>query len=321
MEAPADLAEVKGQSQAKRALLVAAAGSHSLLYLGPPGTGKTMLASRLPSILPELTEEEALEVAAVASISSQGFNPRTWKQIPFRAPHHTSSSIALVGGGRPPRPGEISLAHHGVLFLDELPEFHRHVLECLREPLESGSITISRAAMQTQFPARFQLIATMNPCPCGFAGSKVQVCQCTSEKIQRYMGKISGPLLDRIDMQVEVNRIPPEYLLELNPDPAETSAVFRQQVLASRKYQQQRQGKLNAALGVKELDEHARMHEEAKQLLMLVVNKFNLSARACHRIVKVSRTIADLEGSGDILAGHLGEAVNYRCLDRSKIMI
>jgi len=321
LETPPDLAEVKGQSQAKRALLVAAAGAHSLLYIGPPGTGKTMLASRLPSILPELTEAAALEVAAVFSISSQGFDPYTWKQIPFRSPHHTSSSVALVGGGRPPRPGEISLAHQGVLFLDEFPEFHRNVLECLREPLESGSITISRAAMQTQFPARFQLIATMNPCPCGFAGSKAQACQCSSEHIQRYMGKISGPLLDRIDMQVEVSRMPPEYLLEGNVHPGETSSVFRELVIASREYQQKRQGKLNAVLGVKELDEYASMHEDAKHLLMQVVSKFNLSARAGHRIVKVSRTIADLEASESILAAHLAEAVNYRCLDRAKLLI
>jgi len=316
-----DLVDVKGQVQARRALEVAAAGAHSLLYLGPPGTGKTMLASRLPSILPALTEEKALEVAAVASVSSQGFNPASWKQIPFRSPHHTSSSVALVGGGRPPRPGEISLAHHGVLFLDELPEFHRHVLECMREPLESNTITISRAAIQTCFPAHFQLIATMNPCPCGYAGSKTDNCQCSNEQIKRYLGKISGPLLDRIDMHVEVTRLSPELLQKLNQHTAETSEVVRQRVIRSRDYQTRRQGKLNAALSVSELDQHSKVHIDAERLLMQAMSKFNLSARAYHRIIKVSRTIADLEDSSEILASHIGEALNYRCLDRSKIMI
>lgn len=316
-----DLVDVKGQAQARRALEVAAAGSHSLLYLGPPGTGKTMLASRLPGILPELTEQQALEVAAVASVSSHGFNPETWKQVPFRSPHHTSSSMALVGGGRPPRPGEISLAHHGVLFLDELPEFPRHVLECMREPLESGSITISRAAIQMSFPAHFQLIATMNPCPCGYAGSKTEECQCNSEQIKRYMGKISGPLLDRIDMHVEVSRLPPEMLQKINHNTAEASELVRQRVIAAREYQQHRQGKLNAALTVSELDLYGEVNADAERLLTQAVSKFNLSARAYHRIIKVSRTIADIEGSVAILARHVGEALHYRCLDRSKIMI
>jgi magnesium chelatase family protein len=316
-----DLADVKGQPQAKRALEVAAAGEHSLLYLGPPGTGKTMLASRLPSILPPLTEEQALEIAAISSLSSQGFDTQTWKQMPFRSPHHTSSSIALVGGGRPPKPGEISLSHHGVLFLDELPEFHRHVLECLREPLESGQITISRAAVQTCFPAAFQLVATMNPCPCGYAGSKIDECQCTNEQIKRYLGKISGPLLDRIDMHVEVTRLPPEFLLQSDQHEIESSDLVRERVMLSRERQLQRQGKLNAALTVPELDHYSAIQPEAQRLLIQAVNRFNLSARACHRIMKVARSIADLEENEEIQAKHLGEALQYRCLDRSRIMI
>ncbi|MBX3708171.1 MAG: YifB family Mg chelatase-like AAA ATPase [Gammaproteobacteria bacterium] len=320
IETNLDIADVKGQPIAKRALEIAAAGRHSLLFIGPPGTGKTMLASRLPSLLPELSDQEALEVAAIASVSNNGFDPKQWKHIPFRSPHHSSSSVAVVGGGRPPHPGEISLAHHGVLFLDELPEFNRHVLECMREPLESGSVTISRAAFQTVFPAHFQLIAAMNPCPCGYAGSIVDACSCAKEQIKRYLGKISGPLLDRIDMHVEVAQLSPELLAQ-SRNTAETSSVVRQRVIEARQYQQKRQGKYNTALTVPELDSYSNLQQDAQRVLHQVVSKFNLSARAYHRIIKIARTIADLEYNSIIHAGHLGEALSYRCLDRSKRMI
>ena len=313
-----DFSEVKGQAHAKRALEIAAAGRHSLLFMGPPGTGKTMLASRLPSILPEMTEEEALQVASIASVSSSGFDPKDWQRIPFRSPHHTSSSVALVGGGRPPRPGEISLAHHGVLFLDELPEFHRAVLECLREPLESGCITISRAAFQAVFPAQFQLIAAMNPCPCGYAGSKINSCECTQEQVKRYMGKISGPLLDRIDMHVEVARVLPEMLAMTQKNQEEESKIVKERVTQARKYQIKRQGKYNVLLAVAELPQICRMASSAEHLLKHAMTKFNLSARVYHRIMKVARTIADMGEEEMINERHVGEALTYRSLDRAK---
>lgn len=312
-----DVADVRGQPYAKRGLEVAAAGKHSLLFVGPPGTGKTMLASRLPGILPPISESQALESAAVASISSSGFDPAVWGRIPFRSPHHSSSSAALAGGGRPPRPGEISLAHHGVLFLDELPEFHRHVLECLREPLESGHITVSRAAFQTIFPARFQLIAAMNPCPCGYAGSDVRTCQCSPEQVKRYRAKISGPLLDRIDMHVQVARLAPEALAAI-PLSVETSARVGERVFAARDVQMKRQGKCNAELQVAELDKYAGLLPEAQRMLVQVMSKLNLSARAYHRIIKLARTLADLDAAEQITEGHLSEALHFRCLDRTK---
>lgn len=315
---PVDLAEVAGQAQAKRALEITAAGKHSLLLMGPPGTGKTMLANRLPTLLPPLSDHEALEAAAVASMSSSGFHPSQWQQIPFRSPHHTASSVALVGGGRPPRPGEISLAHQGVLFLDELPEFNRQVLESLREPLESGLITISRASFQTIFPAQFQLVAAMNPCPCGHAGNPYQECSCAPEQIQRYLGKLSGPFLDRVDLHVEVPALPPDVLARSGRESSENSQVVRERVRLARERQYQRQGKCNAELKVNELQEYCHLQPEAEQLLQNVMDKFHFSARIYHRILKLAQTITDLKAGACIAAEEVSEALHYRCLDKQK---
>jgi magnesium chelatase family protein len=310
-----DMSEVRGQGHAKRALEVAAAGAHSLIMSGPPGTGKTMLAERLTGILPPMTEEEALEAAAVQSLGSNGFDVRNWKRRPFRAPHHTASGVALVGGGSVPRPGEISMAMHGVLFMDELPEFSRDVLEVLREPLESGRITISRAARQADFPARFQLIAAMNPCACGFLGHYSGKCRCTPEQVARYRRRISGPLLDRIDVHIEVPAVAPE---DIAARPAgETSQAIRARVAAARERQLARQGKPNAHLSSREVGEHAAPDAQGEVLLKQAISRLGLSARGYHRILKVARSIADLAGDTRMLAQHVAEAIQFRRTDHA----
>ncbi|MCG9684894.1 YifB family Mg chelatase-like AAA ATPase [Vibrio sp. Isolate23] len=308
-----DLQDIIGQQQGKRALEIAAAGNHNLLFLGPPGTGKTMLASRLCDLLPEMSDDEAMETASVASLTQQEINALNWKRRPFRAPHHSSSMAALVGGGSIPRPGEISLAHNGLLFLDEMPEFERKVLDSLREPLESGEIIISRAQGKTRFPARFQLVGALNPSPTGYyEGSQSRV---NPQTILRYLSRLSGPLLDRFDMSLEIPALPKGTLAE-GGDRGEPTAVVRQRVLKARACMLKRSNKVNALLGSREIENYCPLQKEDAQFLETALHRLGLSIRAYHRIIKVARTIADLDGQSQIARHHIAEALGYRAMDR-----
>ncbi len=314
----ADLGDVRGQFQAKRALVIAAAGSHSLLMIGPPGCGKSMLAQRLPGLLPPLAESEALACAAIASVSSSGFAMRSFGRRPFRSPHHTASAVSLVGGGAHARPGEISLAHHGVLFLDELPEFDREVLEALREPLEAGVVRVARAAAHAEYPAEFQLVAAMNPCPCGHLGDPAGTCRCTPTQMQRYRARISGPLLDRLDMQVQV---PPVEVSDFDAcvGRGEASAAVAARVAATRSAQLARQGRCNARLTDAQVEQYCSLQPRARALLDRTMKYLRFSGRTRQRILKLARTIADLDGRDAIADSHVSEAVMLRCLDRERL--
>lgn len=314
---PAKLSDIKGQHLAKRALIIAASGSHNLIMIGPPGTGKTMLASRLAGLLPPLTQDESLELASIQSVSNRVTNLCEWGLAPFRTPHHTATAVSLCGGGSHPRPGEISLAHRGILFLDELPEYSRRVLEVLREPLESGKISISRARYKITYPARFQLVATMNPCPCGFAGRDNSRCTCTQDKIHKYRSRLSGPLLDRIDLHVEVPPLPKGSLSDPHLNSCENE--HQEAVSIANKVRQNGltlRGKANAYLTVKETERVCKITPDSRKMLDNAIDKLGLSARGYYKILKIALTIAEMEGDSSIRLEHLAEAISYRKLDR-----